>query len=360
MMRQLRGGGFALDIIGRAKLWALISAGVLLVSIGSLAIRGINAGLEFRGGTSFQVQAADEDASVDDMRRALTEIGLEDPVVQRIGDRGFLVQTRHLGSELQQAGAQLVARVAGVDVGEVTVTDVGPKWGQQVSEKALRAFLVFLVVAVLYISIRLEPKMAAASLVALLHDLVITAGIYSLIGFVVTPATVIALLTILGYSLYDAVVIFDRVKERTATLSAARSLTYSGAANQALNQVFVRSISTSITSLLPVGSLLFVGSFLLGAETLRELALALFIGLTVGTYSSIFVATPFLAWWKEHEPRWATLRARIAARAAESGGAVPPRAPGLTEGDRAPVSVGPGGPGPSGRRPPKKKKRKRR
>jgi preprotein translocase subunit SecF len=160
--------------------------------------------------------------------------------------------------------------------------------------------------------------MAGAGMIALIHDMVITAGVYSLSGFEVTPSTVIALLTILGYSLYDTVVIFDRVKTRTAQLSASGRVTYSQAANEALNQVLLRSLNTSIVSLLPVGSLLFVGSLLLGAATLRELALALFIGIAAGTYSSIFIATPVLAIWKEREPKWTTLRARLAARSGEA------------------------------------------
>jgi preprotein translocase subunit SecF len=180
------------------------------------------------------------------------------------------------------------------------------------------------VVVVLYMSLRLEPKMAGAAFLALIHDLVITAGIYSLTGFVVTPATVIALLTVLGYSLYDTVVIFDRVKERTQALSASGQLTYTEAANQSVNQVLMRSLNTSITGLLPVGSLLFVGSFLLGAQTLRELALALFIGLTTGTYSSIFLATPAVALWKEREERWVKLRARVSARRGGDMTAAPP------------------------------------
>jgi preprotein translocase subunit SecF len=216
--------------------------------------------------------------------------------------------------------------------------------------------------------------MAGAALVALFHDMLGTAGIYSLTGFEVTPATVIALLTILGYSLYDTVVIFDRVKDRTAGLSAAGRVTYSQAANDSLNQVLVRSVNTSVVSLLPVGSLLFVGSYLLGAQTLRELSLALFVGIGVGTYSSIFVATPILALWKEREQRWATLRARIGARAADAPMPVPaaPRAPQAPAAPQAPQPVAAaapaataeaprsGGGSSSGGRARKRKRRKRR
>lgn len=330
MIGRLRGGGFAFRFVGRARLWFTISGLVLLVSVGSIALRGFNAGIDFTGGTALEVQARAADVSVRDVRRAIAAVGVEEATIQEVGDGGFLVQMAHLAVDEQRVAVEALAEVTEVDVDEVNVTDVGPKWGQQITNQAVRALLIFLVVAVLYISIRLEPKMAGAAMVALVHDLLVTAGIYSLTGFVVTPASVIAFLTVLGYSLYDTVVIFDRVKERTATLSASGSVTYAQGVDEAVNQVLVRSLNTSITSLLPVGSLLFVGSFLLGAQTLRELALALFIGLSAGTYSSVFVATPVVALWKEREDRWSTLRARIAARTgavAETPTAAPPPPP---------------------------------
>jgi preprotein translocase subunit SecF len=246
--------------------------------------------------------------------------------VQKIGSRGFLVETGHLVPTAQDKVATAISERAGVNRNDVEIQDVGPKWGKQITNKAVRALIIFMVVVVLYMSLRLEPKMAGAAFIALVHDIIVTAGIYSLSGFVVTPATVVALLTVLGYSLYDTVVIFDRVKERSGSLSAAGAITYSDAANQSINQVLMRSLNTSITGLLPVGSLLFVGSFLLGAQTLRELALALFIGLTAGTYSSIFIASPVVALWKEREQRWATLRARVAARRGDAA-AVPASRP---------------------------------
>lgn len=322
MMRRLRRGDFHIDFIGRTRVWIGLMIVVLAVSVLSLGLRGINAGLEFRGGTSFEVEARSRGVTVSDMRTALASAGVDQATVQEVGSRGFLVGTPHLGPRTQEAAAGAIADVTGVERSDINVQDVGPKWGRQITNKAIQALIVFLVVAVIYISIRLEPKMAGAAMAAVLHDLVATAGIYSLSGFVVTPATVIAFLTVLGYSLYDTVVIFDRVKERTATLSAAGSVTYGAAANASLNQVLTRSISTSVTSLIPVGSLLFVGSLLLGAQTLRELALALFVGLTAGAYSSIFVATPILVLWKEREQRWGTLRARIAARGAAEAAVV--------------------------------------
>jgi preprotein translocase subunit SecF len=269
MMRRLRRGDFHFNIAGRARRWFILSGIVVIVSIASLFLRGINAGLEFRGGSAFTVQASLSSVTVVDMRTAVQRAGVNDPTVQKVGTRGFEIETEHMSPDAQDRVATAVAKAARVTRNDVEVEDVGPKWGRQITSKAVRALVIFMVVVVLYMSLRLEPKMAGAAFLALIHDLVITAGIYSLTGFVVTPATVIALLTVLGYSLYDTVVIFDRVKERTQALSASGQLTYTEAANQSVNQVLMRSLNTSITGLLPVGSLLFVGSFLLGAQTLR-------------------------------------------------------------------------------------------
>jgi preprotein translocase subunit SecF len=189
-----------------------------------------------------------------------------------------------------------------------------------VTTKALIALAVFLAVIVVYVSIRFDFKMSVSALVALIHDLLITAGVYALARFEVTPATVIGLLTILGYSLYDTVVVFDKVRENTGELSSMSRLTYSEAANRAVNQTLVRSLNTSLTSLLPIAALLTIGLLLPGAETIKDLSLALFVGVAAGTYSSVFIATPFLALWKETEPRNRQLRARVA-RLAASGAA---------------------------------------
>jgi preprotein translocase subunit SecF len=313
-MRQMRTHGFHLNVVGRARMWFIITGTVMLLSLGMLAVRGINAGLDFRGGTEFTAAAKTRTVDVQKIREDLGKAGLTDATVQTVGAKEILVETKHLPASEQTKAVNALAKVANVHPDDINVTDVGPKWGAQITAKAIRALIIFLIILTIALSLRLEPKMAGAALIAVLHDLLVTAGIYALTGLEVTPETVIALLTILGYSLYDTVVIFDRVKDRTAQLSAAGRTTYSAAANDALNQVLVRSINTSATALLPVGSLLFVGSYLLGAQTLRELALALFIGIIAGTYSSIFVATPIVAVWKEREPRWAQLRARIAAR----------------------------------------------
>jgi preprotein translocase subunit SecF len=194
----------------------------------------------------------------------------------------------------------------------VSVNDVGPTWGHQISDKALRGLIVFLILVTIYISIRFEPKMAAGALAALVHDLLATAGIYALIGIPVTPGTVIALLTLLGYSLYDTVVVFDRIADNVQTVSSKQQVPYSDMVNTSVNQVLMRSINTSLSTLLPIAALLFVGVLLFHASTLSDLATALFIGTIVGTYSSIFVASPILAGLKEREPKYANIRRRIA------------------------------------------------
>jgi preprotein translocase subunit SecF len=204
---------------------------------------------------------------------------------------------------------------------------VGPSWGADVTRKALFSLAVFLALVIAYLSFAFEWKMAIAAMVALLHDLLITIGVYAIVGFQVTPATVIGLLTILGYSLYDTVVVFDKVKENTAGIAGGSRMTYGGAANLAVNQTLVRSINTSLIALLPVAGLLFVGAGLLGTGTLKDLALALFVGIAAGTYSSIFIATPLAAQLKEREPQMQALAKRVAARQ------VAPRQP------RAPVAA---------------------
>ena len=197
-----------------------------------------------------------------------------------------------------------------------TIQIVGPTWGGQITSKAIEALIIFLVVIVIYLSIAFEWRMATAAFVALLHDILITIGVYALTGFSVSPTSVIGLLTILGYSLYDTVVVFDKVRENTAGILTTQRSTYSDAANLALNQTLVRSINTSLTALLPVASILFVGAGLLGAGTLKDLALVLFVGMLSGTYSSIFIATPVLADLKEREPKYRELAVKVSRRLA--------------------------------------------
>jgi preprotein translocase subunit SecF len=207
-----------------------------------------------------------------------------------------------------------IASRLGVKPADITSQSVGSTWGSQITKKAIYGLIFFLIAVIIYLSFRFEWKMALSAIVALIHDLVITAGIYSLVGFEVSPSTVIALLTILGYSLYDTVVVFDKVRENTAGIASGSRLTFSQSANLAVNQTLVRSINTSIIALLPVAGLLIIGAGLLGAGSLKDLALALLIGLASGAYSSIFIATPMVADMKEREPQYQALARRVAAR----------------------------------------------
>ena len=230
--------------------------------------------------------------------------------------KSWQVQTQLLTSnQTLQVESSLESQL-GVNGSKISTTFVGPSWGSTITTKAIQALITFLIVIVLYLSIAFEWKMAVAAFVALIHDLVIATGVYALTGFQVSPATVIGLLTILGYSLYDTVVVFDKVRENTAGLLGGARSTYSQAANLALNQTLVRSINTSIIALLPVAAILFVGGGLLGAGELKDLALVLFVGMLSGTYSSIFIATPVLADLKEREPQYQALAKRVSVRAA--------------------------------------------
>lgn len=317
-VRRFFEGETDIDFVGRSRLWLMVTVALLALCALALVVRGLNFGIDFTGGTSFIVEGGTQSFTADDIRDELDGLGVDETTVQLTTDRrGALVSTTALD---EVAGVQqnevvgALTKVTGAERDQIEVSAIGPRWGQQISSQAVRGLLVFLALVTAYIAFRFEWRMAVAALLTLLHDVAITVGIYALVGFQVTPASVIALLTILGYSLYDTVVVFDRVTEDTQRLGSSSSRTYSQVANASLNSVLVRSLSTSITSLLPVGTLLFVGARLLGATTLEDLALALFIGMAVGTYSSLVVATPMLCWLKEREPRWAELRHRLETR----------------------------------------------
>jgi preprotein translocase subunit SecF len=322
---RLYHGETSYDIVGRRRLWFTISGVLVLISLVSLVVPGLNFGIDFKGGAVFRVQPthAVTEAQVRGAVGPVAEVVqvTEDNPVQVIVQTEVVPQT-----EVARIRTEL-AKVAGVQINAVSTSTVGSKWGSTVSRKAVIALLAFLVAVTLYVSLRMEFKMAVAALVALLHDLIITAGIYALARFEVTPATVIALLTILGYSLYDTVVVFDKVRENTGSLTAMSRTTYSQATNLAVNQTIMRSLNTSLASLLPILGLLLVGSYLLGAETLKDLALALFVGVAAGAYSSIFIAPPLVAMWKEKEPRYAQLRARVERLATQGPAAERPERP---------------------------------
>jgi preprotein translocase subunit SecF len=309
---RLYHGETNVDFIGRRWWWFALSAVVIVAGLVSLGTRGLNLGIDFEGGTAWEVPAGD--ASVADATEAVEAVGLGEARVQTLssgGDERLLVRAEPDEDVSQEEVSEALAEVTGNDVGEVSVNEVGPSWGREITEKAQRALVVFLVLITLYITVRFEWKMALATLAALIHDILVTVGVYSLAGFEVTPATVIAILTILGYSIYDGIVVFDRVDENAKALASGGRITYSEMVNTSLNEVLMRTLNTSITALLPILSLLVIGSLLLGASTLEEFALALFIGLGSGAYSSIFIASPLLAVLKEREERWRALRRRI-------------------------------------------------
>ena len=312
VLRDLYHGSTQFDFYGSRRRWFMASAIIIVVSIGALAIRHLNLGVDFKGGTLVEVENP-AGASVGGIRAAIEGLGIVGAKVQETGGgEGLRVQTSQLAPTDEDRLVDIVAGLAGVDPGEASRQSVGPTFGSAVAASALRALIIFLIVVGLFIAWRMEWKMAATALLALGHDLLFTAGVYALIGFEVSPATVIAILTILGYSLYDTVVVFDKVEENVKERGDRH--TYAGIINMSMNQVFMRSVNTSLTSLLPIGSLLFVGSFLLGATTLREFALALFIGVATGTYSSIFLAAPVLGVWKEGEEHWIRVRRRLERR----------------------------------------------
>jgi preprotein translocase subunit SecF len=335
---RLYHGETTYDFVGRRRLWFTISGVLLLVSLVSLFVPGLNFGIDFKGGAVFRVQPATSVTEAQ-VRQA---VGPQAKVVQVTEQKPVqvIVQTEELSQNQVARIRTELAKVAGVQPNAVSTEAIGSKWGSQVSRKALLGLLAFLVVVTVYVSFRMEFKMAVAALIALLHDLLITAGIYALARFEVTPATVIALLTILGYSLYDTVVVFDKVRENTGPLTSMSRTTYSDAANLAVNQTMMRSLNTSLASLLPILGLLIVGAFLLGAETLKDLALALFVGVAAGTYSSIFIATPLVAAWKEREPRYRQLRARVERLAAQGATGERPERAGRAATGRAAAADG--------------------
>ncbi|MEY2837017.1 MAG: hypothetical protein RLZ46_399 [Actinomycetota bacterium] len=311
---RLYSGETSFNIVENRKRWYSFSALFIVASIFALGVQGLHLGIEFKGGASFTVNKAT--ATVQEAREAVEAVGLPgEIIVQKIGDSKVRVQTGAVDAAQSRAIEAALTQKFGVTEESIDTQLVGPSWGKEITKKAIYGLIAFLLVIMLFLAMVFEPKMAAAAILAVVHDVFITVGIYALVGFDVTPATIIGFLTILGYSLYDTVVVFDKVRENTKSVVANSKVTYSQAANLAVNQTIVRSLNTSIIALIPVGSILFVGAGLLGAGTLKDLSLALFIGLAVGTYSSIFIAPPFLAQLREKEPAMQALAKRVASRA---------------------------------------------
>jgi preprotein translocase subunit SecF len=325
---RLYRGEVSVDFVGRQKLWYTISGAILTVSVLALVIFGLNFSIDFKGGSSFQFTAPAAATATQIEQTVKASGGGDNASAQEVKPFGkqpfWQVQTVHLSPDQQANVQNALVKAYHVPRGVtgVAVSTVSASWGSQISQKAAEALVAFLIVIVLYLSVAFEWRMAAAAFVALAHDIVITIGVYALAHFQVSPATVIGLLTILGYSLYDTVVVFDKVRENTAPILGTRKTSYSAAANLALNQTLVRSINTSLIALLPVTAILIVGTLLLGNGELKDLSLVLFVGMLSGTYSSICIATPVLADLKEREPQYKQLARQVARQAAGGRAAI--------------------------------------
>jgi preprotein translocase subunit SecF len=326
LVRALRGEN-AIDFTVWWKRGMVVSVVLIVLSIGSLGLRGLNLGVEFTGGVS--VEGPSEGVTIDSARSALNAAGFGSARVQILGtgnDTVIRVQTSTEDPAAQEVIREAVATLGAADISEVSVTAVSASWGADVTRQALRAMLFFLAAILVYLTLRLEFRMALGAIVATVHDVLITVGLYSLFQFEVSPGTIVAFLMVLGYSLYDTVVIYDKIKDSEPLVGMTNRLTYAAGASRAMNLVLLRSLNTSVTSLLPVLSLLVVGSLIMGAVTLNQFTIALAIGLVVGTYSSIMVAAPVVVWLKEREPRFRQLKDRLGpgvTGAQGSGGSTP-------------------------------------
>jgi preprotein translocase subunit SecF len=301
---DLHTGKLSFNIVGRRKLWYSIAGVMILIAVLVPILRGgFTFGIEFTGGSEFEVSelsSQDQGPAADAVTSVVPDAV---PKISAVSTDGIRVQTDQLTQTESRAVSAALAEAYGVEAAQVTSSFIGPSWGQDITGSAIRALLTFLVLAGVVMALYFRTwKMAAAAMIALLHDLVITAGFYGITGFEITPAAVIGFLTILGYSLYDTVVVFDKIRENTREDGPESRRTFADSVNLAVNQTLVRSINTSIVAVLPVASILVIGAFVLGAGTLQDISLALLIGMLVGTYSTIFIAAPLYAQMRENEP----------------------------------------------------------
>lgn len=316
---RLYSGHLSYDFMKARKGWFIFSGVLVALTILIVVFRGLTLGIEFRGGTDFQAPMTIEATTVDDVRSHLNELTVQDLEAQvfSLGTSNIRVQTRSLTPDEITTTRAEIATLAGVEPGEVTYNSIGASWGKQITERAAVALVVFVGLVMLLIAVYFRDwKMSISAIVAVLHDLVVTVGVYAAVGFTVTPATVIAVLTILGYSLYDTVVVFDKIRENTAGLEHT-DRTYSYEANRAINQVLVRSLNTTVIGVIPVLALFIAGTSL-QSDPLADLGLALLVGMIAGAYSSLFIAAPLLAWLREREPKMVEHRAQIEHRRARA------------------------------------------
>ncbi|MET8009653.1 protein translocase subunit SecF [Streptomyces sp. NPDC005271] len=329
---RLYRGEVGYDFVGKRKIWYGISILITITAIVGLAVRGLNMGIEFSGGAVFTTPSSK--ISAVEARHAAEEAASgHTVVVQELGGGGLRIQISEVDTKEAVPVQEKLAKELGVKTDKIDTQLVGPSWGEQIASKAWQGLAIFMVLVVIYLAIAFEWRMALAALIALIHDLTITVGVYALVGFEVTPGTVIGLLTILGYSLYDTVVVFDGLKEASKDLTKQSRFTYSEIANRSLNSTLVRSINTTVVALLPVGALLFIGGGLLGAGMLNDISLSLFVGLAAGAYSSIFIATPLVADLKERDPQMKALAKRVRAKRAAAAKAEAGAAPAAADED---------------------------
>ncbi|MBZ9641118.1 protein translocase subunit SecF [Streptomyces sp. PSKA30] len=309
---RLHRGEVSYDFVGNRKIWYGISILITITAIVGLAVRGLNMGIEFQGGAVFTTPKTS--VSVSQAEEYAEEASGHDAIVQGLGNGSLRIQIAGIDTDRSDQIKETLAEDLKVDSERINAELVGPSWGDQIANKAWQGLGIFLILVVIYLAIAFEWRMALAAFVALIHDITITVGIYALVGFEVTPGTVIGLLTILGYSLYDTVVVFDSLKEQTKEITKQTRWTYSDVANRSINSTLVRSINTTVVALLPVAGLLFIGGGVLGAGMLNDISLSLFVGLAAGAYSSIFIATPLVADLKEREPQMKALKKRVLAK----------------------------------------------
>ena len=317
-------GARSVDFVGKRRIWYAIAIVVVIASVLIPIVKGgFNFGIEFRGGSQFQISnARTTDQAI--AERAIASVAPDAATqVSSVNNDGVRVTTDQLTTTQTQRATDALAEAYGVRDRDVASSFIGPSWGQDVSAKALQGLVIFLALAFIGMALYFRTwKMSLSAIISLFHDLILTAGVYALVGFEVTPATVIGFLTILGYSLYDTVVVFDKIRENTRGDATALRRTFAESVNLAVNQTLVRSINTAVVAALPVGAILFIGAYAFGADTLRDISLALFIGILVGTYSTIFLAAPIYSQLREHEPKIVQHDKRVIAsraRAAATG-----------------------------------------
>lgn len=327
---RLHRGEVGYDFVGNRKIWYGISILITITAILGLAVRGLNMGIEFQGGAVFTTPKH-MTVSVNQAETFAKDASGHEAIVQKLGDGSLRIQIAGIDTDKSDGIKTQLSKDLNVSSENIAADLVGPSWGDQIANKAWEGLAIFMVLVVIYLAIAFEWRMAAAALVALIHDITITTGIYALVGFEVTPGTVIGLLTILGYSLYDTVVVFDSLKEQTKDITKQTRWTYSDVANRSINGTLVRSINTTVVALLPVAGLLFIGGGFLGAGMLNDISLSLFVGLAAGAYSSIFIATPLVADLKEREPQMKALRKRVLAKRAQAAAQGEPLEPEATD-----------------------------